>query len=118
MRSSNASSSAGGWEFQSNAAIMLMLKNIENASKVKVEGDTEDIEITFSNGKMLLSQAKAVTNPDDYSNVRKKLEAGLRTLNSSAKLENVEQLVFVTNSPNPFSKLFKTKKRILRLCFC
>lgn len=104
MRSSNASSSAWGWEFQSNAAIMLMLKNIENASKVKVEGDTEDIEITFSNGKMLLSQAKAVTNPDDYSNVRKKLEAGLRTLNSAAKLENVEQLVFVTNSPNPFKQ--------------
>ena len=34
-KSSNATASAFGWEFQSNAAIMLMLKNIESASKVK-----------------------------------------------------------------------------------
>ena len=32
-RSSNATASAFGWDFQSNAAIMLMLKNIERASK-------------------------------------------------------------------------------------
>lgn len=43
MKSSNASASAFGWDFQSNAAIMLMLKNIEKASKVKVEGQTEDV---------------------------------------------------------------------------
>ena len=103
MKSSNASASAFGWEFQSNAAIMLMLKNIEKASKVKVEGETEDIEITFSDGKMLLSQAKAVINPDDHSHLKEKLEEGLRTLNNAAKLSEVAQLVFVTNSPNPFN---------------
>lgn len=103
MRSSNATASAFGWEFQSNAAIMLMLKNIEQASKVKVEGQTEDVEITFSDGKLLMSQVKAVLNPDDTSHVKEKLEAGLRTLNEAAKLADVEQLVFVTNSPNPFN---------------
>lgn len=103
MKSSNASASAFGWDFQSNAAIMLMLKNIENASKVKVEGSTEDVEITFSSGKMLMSQVKAVTKPDDYSHVIEKLGDGLRTLNKAAKLSDVEQLVFVTNSPNPFN---------------
>ncbi|MEA5011833.1 MAG: hypothetical protein VB100_08970 [Angelakisella sp.] len=41
----NASASAFEWDFQSNAAIMLMLKNIEKASKVKVEGQSEDVEI-------------------------------------------------------------------------
>jgi hypothetical protein len=41
MKPSNASASAFGWDFQSNAAIILMLKNIERASKVKVEGLTE-----------------------------------------------------------------------------
>lgn len=105
MKSSNASASAFGWDFQSNAAIMLMLKNIEKASKVKVEGSTEDVEITFADGKMLMSQVKAVVRPDDYSHVMGKLEAGLRTLNNAAKLSNVEQLVFVTNSPNPFNDL-------------
>jgi hypothetical protein len=103
MKSSNATASAFGWDFQSNAAIMLMLRNIERASKVKVEGQTEDVEITLDNGKMLMSQVKAVLSPDDTSHVKEKLEAGLRTLNNAAKLSEVEQLVFVTNSPNPFN---------------
>ncbi len=101
-KSSNATASAFGWEFQSNAAIMLMIKNIVNASKVKVEGENEDVEITFSDGKMLMAQAKAVENPDDVSHVKEKLTSGLRTLNDAAKDPNVNQLIFVTNSPNPF----------------
>lgn len=104
-RSSNATASAFGWEFQSNAAIMLMLKNIESASKVKVEGETEDVEITFSNGKILMAQAKSVEKPDDFRHVKRNLEAGLRTLNAASKITDVEQLVFVTNSPNPFNNI-------------
>lgn len=104
-RSSNATASAFGWEFQSNAAIMLMLKNIVEASKVKVEGETEDIEIIFSNGKILMAQAKSVEKPDDFSHVKRNLEAGLRTLNAASKITDVEQLVFVTNSPNPFNSI-------------
>ena len=49
-KSSNATSSAFGWDFQSNAAIMLMLDNIKEAFKVKVEGENEDVEITFNKG--------------------------------------------------------------------
>ena len=98
MKSSNATPSAFGWDFQSNAAIMLMLKNIERASKVKVEGSSEDVEITLANGKMLMAQAKAVVKPDDYSHVKEKLDSGLRTLDNAAKLSDIEQLVFVTNS--------------------
>jgi hypothetical protein len=102
VSSSNATASAFGWEFQSNAAIMLMLKNMERADSVKVEGQTEDVEITLSNGKLLMSQVKAVLKPDDYNHVKEKLEAGLRTLDNAAKLSDVEQLIFITNSPNPF----------------
>jgi len=105
LKSTNASPSAFGWDFQSNAAIMFMLKNIAQATKVKVEGQTEDIEITFSDGKMLMSQAKSVMRIDDYSNVKGNLEKGLKTLNNAAKLSDVEQLVFITNSPNPFSDI-------------
>ena len=104
-RSSNATASAFGWEFQSNAAIMLMLKNIEKASKVKVEGENEDVEITFSNGKMLMAQAKSVMSPDDVSFVISKLEAALKTLNKASEIANVEQLIYVTNSPNPFNDI-------------
>ena len=76
MKSSNASASAFGWDFQSNAAIMLMLKNIERASKVKVEGQSEDVEITLADGKKLMSQVKAVVKPDDFSHVKEKIGSG------------------------------------------
>lgn len=102
-KSQNATASAFGWEFQSNAAIMLMLKNIETASKVNIEGEIQDVEISFSNGDMLMAQAKAVESPDDVRNVKRNLETGLRTLDAASKISNVKQLIFVTNSPNPFN---------------
>jgi hypothetical protein len=84
MKSTNASASAFGWDFQSNAAIMLMLKNIKVATAVKVEGKTEDIEITLDNGNTIYSQTKAVFDPyNDFGNVIAKLKAGLKTLNSA-----------------------------------
>jgi len=111
LKSSNATASAFGWQFQSNAAIMLMLKNIERASKVKVEGQTEDIEITFSDGQMLMAQAKAVYDPyNDFSHAKEKLDAGLRTLSNAANIPAVEQLIFVTNSPNPFNDAIALSK--------
>ncbi|MDD3139113.1 MAG: hypothetical protein PHX08_09095 [Lachnospiraceae bacterium] len=57
MKSSDASAYAFGWDFQSNEAIMLMLKNIEKVSKVKVEGLSEGFKITLADGKILMSQA-------------------------------------------------------------
>ena len=104
MKSSNASATAFGWDFQSNAAIMIMLKNMKEASAVRVEGATEDIEVTLNNGKMIFSQAKSVFKPDDYSNVTIKLQDGLNTLNQASKSPCAEQLIYVTNSPNPFNE--------------
>ena len=72
MKPSNASAPTFGREFQNTAAIKLMLKNIERASKAKVEGDTEDVKITFADGKRLTSQSKAVMNSDDNSYVKEK----------------------------------------------
>ncbi len=85
-KASNATASAFGWEFQSNAAIMLMLKNIENTSKVKVEGENKDVKITFSNGKMPMAQAKSVMNSDGASFDIDKLEVVLKTLIRLLKL--------------------------------
>ena len=44
-------------------------------------------------------------NPEhanDYSHVKENLKKSLKTLNNVAKLSDVERLIFVTNSPNPF----------------
>lgn len=105
MGETNASASAFGWEFQSNAAIVLMLENIREAVSVKVEGATDDIEITLENGNMIYSQAKSVFDPNDYSHVKAKMQEGLRTLNEDAKLSNVQELIYITNSPNPFNNI-------------
>lgn len=81
----NASASSFGWEFQSNAAIVLMLENIKEATAARVEGATEDIEISLANGKKIYSQAKSVINPESTANLKEKLVKGLSTLNSASK---------------------------------
>jgi hypothetical protein len=102
-KSFNASSSAFGWHFQGNAAIMLMIKNIVDAISVKVEGATEDIEITLTDGSIIYSQAKSVFDIHDYSHVNKKLQDALKTLNNAATISKVRKLIYITNSPNPFN---------------
>ena len=103
IRSRNASASAFGWEFQANAAIFLMLDNIERAEKIKVEGLTEDIEITLENQKVIYSQAKSLYNPDDTVNIIQKLKEALKSLNDASQKDNVEQLIYVSNIPDPFN---------------
>jgi len=104
-KSSNASSSAFGWEFQSYAAIVLMIKNIEKASKIRVEGSKQDIEITLNNGKKIYSQVKSVNDVENYSNVLTKLQEALKTLNDVSSEPNIESLIYLTNSPNPFNSI-------------
>ena len=83
---------------------MLMLKNIKHASAVRVEGRTEDIEVMLDNGNMLFSQVKSVSSPhDDFSNVISKLKDSLRTLNAASTAPEVERLIYISNSPNPFN---------------
>ena len=103
MENRNASPSAFGWDFQANAAILLMLENIQDAEKVRVEGKDEDIEITLINKTKIYSQVKAVAKPDDYSHVIEKLTAALETLNQAARNGDGYLYTYVTNSPNPFN---------------
>ncbi|MDR0942238.1 MAG: hypothetical protein LBM19_01305 [Holosporales bacterium] len=100
----NAAHIQFGFEFQSNAAIVLMLKNIKSAEFVKVEGEYEDIEITLDSGKKFYSQVKAVFDPEDTSNLNKKLKDALKSMNDVPDTEPIEQLIYVTNSPNPFNE--------------
>lgn len=73
MSDRNASASAFGWDFQANSAILLMLENIKEAKRVRVEGANEDIEITLQDHTKIYAQAKAVEKPDDTSHVIDKL---------------------------------------------
>lgn len=102
-RTQNASASIFGWDFQTNAAILLMLENIKCADSVKVESQTEDIEIKLTDGNIIYSQAKSILNADDTANLSKKLKDAIKTLNSASKKDNVKKLIYITNHSNPLS---------------
>lgn len=103
MGERNASASVFGWDFQTNAAILLMLENIKEADKIRVEGADEDIEITLNDKTKIYSQVKAVAKPDDYAHVIDKLTDALETLNLDANNGDGNLFTYTTNSPNPFN---------------
>ena len=100
---SNASASAFGWDFQANAAILLMLENIQQAKSIKVEAATEDIEITLDNNNIIYSQAKSIEDINSKSNLIEKLKDGIRTLNNAYNNGDAENLIYITNHSNPFN---------------
>ena len=101
--SSNASSSAFGWQFQVNAGIFLMLENIKNAIRLKIEGESEDIEIRLDDESIILAQAKSFVDPED-SCVSAKLRKGLKTLKAASnKHKNSKKLIYISNAIRPIT---------------
>lgn len=103
MQGRNASSSLLGWDFQINAAIIIMLDNIKDMKQIRVEGGNEDIELTLADNSKIYAQAKHVSQPDDYRNVERNLKKSIETLNDDAKNKDGAIFTYVTNSPNPFN---------------
>ncbi|MCL2033487.1 MAG: hypothetical protein FWG94_02020 [Oscillospiraceae bacterium] len=93
MKNTNASPIIFGWDFQINAAIILFLENIKEVKSIRVEGMTEDIEITLNNGRSIYSQSKAVERENDYTNVLKKLKEAIITLDAACKQVNCEKII-------------------------
>ena len=101
---SNASPEIFGFDFQVNATIFLMLDNIKEVKAVRMEGASEDIELTMNNGKRIMAQAKGIVKgSSDFSNVRRNLKKAIGTL-SAADDKSVEQLILITNSKNPLKE--------------
>lgn len=95
MRSRRADAVLFGFDFQRNAAIVLMLENIKNFQSLRLEGNDQDIELTMQDGKRILAQAKAVVkSSSDFSHVRENLKNALTSLSDVVQDTNVEQLVF------------------------
>ncbi len=92
-----------GCDFQTNAAIVLMLENIKDLSSLRLEGNYEDIALTLNDGSKILAQAKSVQeSSSDFRNVRATLKKALTTL-SEVDSPDVKKLILVTNSPNPLN---------------
>ena len=67
-----------GFDFQVNAAIVLMLENIQELNSLKLEGNYEDIELELNTGEYILAQAKSVEKSSvDFQNVRNNLKKAL-----------------------------------------
>lgn len=94
-----------GFDFQVNAAIVLMLENIDDLKALKLEGNYEDIELELNNNEYILAQAKAVENSSiDFKNVRANLNKALCSLSEGAQKSYAKQLILITNSPNPLKE--------------
>jgi len=102
----NASSSAYGWCFQIGAGISLMLDReyLKVFSEVKMEGKSDDIEITLKNGKKIYAQAKSVTQIGYQKNASTNLSNALKVLaEDEQKNGDALKLIYITNISNPLS---------------
>lgn len=97
----NSSSSAFGWDFQSNAAILLALKNIKDLVSLKVEGDIEDIELYLKGNKNIYIQAKSQVDPTPGANTLTKLKDGFKTLINATNQVKYDKLIYISNIQNP-----------------
>ena len=76
-----------GFDFQVNAAIVLMLENITELRSLRLESENEDIDIELYSGDHILAQAKAIVNSStDFRNVRKNLKKALENLYPKAQI--------------------------------
>lgn len=93
-----------GFDFQVNAAIVMLLENIADLSSLRLEGNFEDIEIRLSNNEYILAQAKSIEKSStDFRNVKKNLKMSLISLSEGAQKCNASELILITNSPNPLN---------------
>lgn len=94
-----------GFDFQVNAAIVLMLENIKELRTLRLESDNEDIDIELESGNHILAQAKSVVkSSSDFSNVRKNLKKALESLSEGSNKVATNKLILITNSPNPLNE--------------
>jgi hypothetical protein len=92
-----------GFDFQVNAAIVLMLENVQELESLRLEGE-EDIELKLEDGTEVLAQAKAVEKASsDFRNVRANLKKALASLSDGARECNAKELILITKSPNPLN---------------
>lgn len=58
-KSRRANAVVFGFDFQVNAAIVLMIENIEDLKSLRLEGNYEDIEIELENNQCMQSADKS-----------------------------------------------------------
>jgi hypothetical protein len=80
-----------------------MLDYIQEFSHIKMEGKSDDIELTLEEGKKIYAQAKSVTQIGDQRNAGKCLNDALKVLSEDEQNGDAFKLVYITNIENPLS---------------
>ena len=94
-----------GFDFQVNAAIIIMLENIKDMVSLRLEGNHEDIEVKLNDDSYIFAQAKAVVRANsDFTNVRANLKKAIKTLSEASSSANVRELIFITNTIDPLKE--------------
>jgi len=99
----NASPSAYGWCFQVGAGISLMLDYVKSFTKLKMEGSSDDIEITLDTKQKIYAQAKSVTQMGYQKTASKNLTDALNVLSEDELKGDAVKLIYITNISNPLS---------------
>lgn len=105
MVNRNASPVLFGFDFQVNAAIILMIDNIKDMAAIRMEGQ-EDIEMELNNGSYILAQAKsAVKGSTDFSNALQNFKEAMVSLSDANQVcpSTVKQLIYISNYANPLT---------------
>lgn len=102
-KETDASASIFGYEFQIIVGIILSFLNIEKLTRIEIEGETEDIELYFSDRKPEYIQVKAVqANPIDTKDNYKAVLAMNTLINTSNRVKGrYSKLMYVANFANP-----------------
>jgi hypothetical protein len=103
MNSKNAATeSYFGWVFQIAASIFVSLDNIQRLESVKVEGQNEDIEISFTDKTRWYYQSKSCYEPENYNN---RLSSLAKTLKSFGEHQGeASSLIYISNFKVPIPK--------------
>ncbi len=87
-------------DFQISTAIILMLDQIRDLQSLRLAGSHANIELTLNTGKKILAHTAAVQADSDH--VLDNLEEALHSLSEGAQEVDAQELIFITNSANPF----------------
>ncbi|HFI0304688.1 TPA: hypothetical protein ACGOVA_001880 [Streptococcus suis] len=115
MTSSNATSSAFGWDFQANLGLYLIMdEDLKQIKKFKIEGETEDIEIYYrdtTERKPKFIQAKSQEDPISDGTTSKHLSNALSSLLQVVTKVSGEysELIYGTNIEIPIRARVKQK---------
>lgn len=103
MSNTNASVIQRGFHYQDMVGLIEFLDNIENVKAVNVEGK-DDIDLIFENDRIYYYQAKETSKPHE-GKMSGEFKDALKTLNNDAEDENMERIVYVSNSTQPLGDL-------------